>query len=89
MGTLFNLTMTQKEKLINQFFTQATSLSYSQIEKVLLIFDFEKIPTKGSHNKFKNPKLKYDLVIPVHNNECKDFYKKLASKIVKEINNIN
>ncbi|MDX9970379.1 MAG: type II toxin-antitoxin system HicA family toxin [Candidatus Gracilibacteria bacterium] len=81
--------MTRNEKLISRFLAQPTNLSYNEIEKVLILFDFEKIHTKGSHNKFKHPKSKYDLVIPVHNNECKDFYKKLASKTIKELNNLH
>ncbi len=81
--------MTRKEKLLNRFFTQPTSLRYSELETVLTMYKFEKVSTKGSHNKFKNPNSNYDLIIPVHNNECKDFYKTLALKIIKETNNIN
>jgi predicted RNA binding protein YcfA (HicA-like mRNA interferase family) len=40
---------------------------------------------KGSHKKFKHSSLVTDLVIPVHNNDCKDFYKTQAAKIVKKL----
>jgi len=75
--------MTKIDKLIEQFLRNPSSLSYSKIEKILLHFSFKKINAKGSHNKFKNPAIKYDLIIPVHNKDCKKFYKKLALKIIK------
>lgn len=77
--------MTKLEKVINQFFSRPTSLKYTDIEKILLYFGFKKIQAKGSHKKFKHSTLNRDLIIPVHNNECKDFYKKQAALIVKKI----
>lgn len=75
--------MTKVEKSIRQFLNRPASMSYIEIEKVLFYCGFEKVHAKGSHQKFKHPLLPYDLIIPVHNNDCKDFYKKLASKIIK------
>ncbi len=76
--------MTKKEKLLEKFMNTPSSLQYSDIEKILLSKGFEKIPAKGSHQKFKHPSLTSDLIIPIHNGDCKEFYKKLAMKIVKE-----
>ena len=76
--------MTNIEKTVQKFLTHPKSLRYIEIEKVLGYLGFNLIPAKGSHKKFKHPALKYDLVIPVHNNDCKSFYKIYASKIVKE-----
>jgi predicted RNA binding protein YcfA (HicA-like mRNA interferase family) len=77
--------MNKLEKLVDKFLRNPTSLHFSEIEKVLLIAGFKKINAKGSHNKFKHPHLKYDLVIPLHNNDCKEFYKKLAAKEVEKL----
>lgn len=49
------------------------------IEKILLHLNFEKVSTKGSHVKWKHPRLRNDIIIPVHNNDCKVFYKKQVS----------
>jgi len=77
--------MTAKEKLIKKFFKNPESLKCAEIQKVLIYLGSIKIQAKGSHLKFKNHKLKQDIILPIHNNECKDFYKKQASKILKEI----
>jgi len=71
--------MTKIDKIIEQLLNRPTSLRYAEIEKALLYLGFEKIEAKGSHKKFKHSLLKYDLIIPIHNNDCKDFYKKQAS----------
>jgi predicted RNA binding protein YcfA (HicA-like mRNA interferase family) len=55
--------------------------------KVLELVGFVEVSTRGSHVKFKHPSLPNDLVIPVHNKECKDFYKKEAQKLVEIILN--
>jgi len=77
--------MTKIEKTVKQFLTRPASLRYSEIEKVLKYHGFEVIMAKGSHKKFKHTSLKADLVIPVHNNDCKDFYKIQAAKIIKNL----
>lgn len=78
--------MTRIEKTVRQFLSRPSSLRYCDIEKVLKYFGFELIVAKGSHKKFKHNSLKADLIIPVHNNDCKDFYKILAAKFVKKLN---
>jgi predicted RNA binding protein YcfA (HicA-like mRNA interferase family) len=50
-------------------------LHYADIERVLRSLGFEKIPAKGSHVKWKHSQLRNDVIIPVHNGECKTFYK--------------
>lgn len=77
--------MTKIDKIIEQFLNRPSSLRYTEIEKALLHLGFQKIEAKGSHKKFKHSRLDHDLVIPVHNHECKDFYKTLASNIAKKI----
>lgn len=76
--------MPKKEKLVDIFFNSPTSIRYSQLVTVLEYFGFEQIQAKGSHVKFKHPKLNFDLVIPIHNNECKDFYKQQAKKFIQQ-----
>ena len=78
--------MTSIDKLKGKVKSSPISLRYSEIEKLLIHFGFKKIFTKGSHIKFKHPKLENDLIIPIHNNDCKDFYKKQASKFIHKIN---
>ena len=77
--------MTKIDKSIKQFLDRPTSLRYPEIEKILLHLGFKKIEAKGSHKKFKNSLLDHDLVVPVHNNDCKDFYKKQAATLIKKI----
>lgn len=77
--------MTKIDKIIDQLLNRPTSLRYAEIEKALLHLGFEKIEAKGSHKKFKHALLTHDLIIPVHSNNCKDFYKKQASTVAKKI----
>ena len=72
--------MTRLDKLKIKFQENPSSLKYSQIEKILIHTGHIKIPAKGSHIKFKHKHTKSDLIIPLHNNDCKDFYKKLVAK---------
>jgi predicted RNA binding protein YcfA (HicA-like mRNA interferase family) len=69
-------------KLTEKFLQNPKSLRYRHLEKVLIHLGFMKITAKGSHIKFKHVKLNNDLIIPVHNNDCKNFYKELAKKLV-------
>jgi len=78
--------MTKIEKTVTRFIANPTSLRYSEIKRVLLHLGFKKIQAKGSHEKFKHDALKKDLIIPVHGNDCKDFYKDLTLKIIKQLN---
>lgn len=77
--------MSQITKLVDKFINDPASVKYSELEKILIHFGFEKIKAKGSHVKFKHVTHRYDLIIPIHHNECKDFYKKEAKKKIDEI----
>ncbi len=77
--------MTKIQKKVEKFFKNQTSCKYSELKEILLHFGFEKITTKGSHVKYKHSGLRSDLIIPVHNSECKDFYKKQAKNKIEEM----
>lgn len=76
--------MSQIEKLLKKFMQAPESVRYAVIEKILRSLGFEKIPAKGSHVKWKHQRLRYDLIIPVHNNECKKFYKEQVCMQIRE-----
>lgn len=76
--------MSYDKKLI-KFLNNPENTRYKDIEQLLISIGFEKIYAKGSHLKFKHKNLINDLVIPVHNNDCKPFYKRLTAKIIKEL----
>lgn len=78
--------MTRKYKLIQKFLKRPESLTFSQIENVLIQVGFERVEAKGSHVKFKYLKSNIDLVIPVHGGECLSHYKRRALKIVLKYN---
>jgi predicted RNA binding protein YcfA (HicA-like mRNA interferase family) len=77
--------MTRIDKKIEKFLNDPCSIKYPDLENILIYFGFAKINAKGSHVKFKHHKLKFDLIIPVHGGECKDFYKREAKKQIKKI----
>lgn len=76
--------MNQKNKILEKFVRNPSSLKYKAIENILLHLGFIKIEAKGSHKKFKHFLIPNDLIIPVHGNDCKEFYKKYIAKIIKE-----
>lgn len=74
--------MTQKQKLLEQFLQNPSSVSYKNIKTLLVFLGFIHVSAKGSHEKWKHALLEKDIIVPVHNNECKDFYKKdIAQKL--------
>jgi len=77
--------MEKSEKLVEKFLQNPIRLKYSQIEKVLLHFGLGHSQGKRSHQKFFDPFSQKFLIIPVHNNECKYFYKREALRIVKQL----
>jgi len=79
--------MTQKQKLIDAFQENPCSLKFKQIVQVLEYYGFTIIPANGSHVKCKHPQLPTDLIISVHNGDCKDFYKREARKSINKIHN--
>jgi predicted RNA binding protein YcfA (HicA-like mRNA interferase family) len=77
--------MTYVEKRIKKFLRDPKKCNYADMVAVLGHFGFTKIQAKGSHVKFKHSRLKSDLIVPVHNNECKDFYKVEARRRIREL----
>ncbi len=77
--------MSQIEKLFEKFIRTPQNVRYTDIEKILLHLGFEKIGAKGSHVKWKHKKVQNDIVIPVHNNDCKIFYKK---QVLEQVRNL-
>lgn len=77
--------MSQSEKLIEKFKKRPESISYRDLIKVLTFLGCEKVQAKGSHVKWKHTQLQSDIIIPVHHNECKGFYKKQARKMLDSI----
>lgn len=75
--------MTVHKKLLARFIENPASLPFRDIEKILLRFGFDSIEARGSHKKFKHPRLRADIIIPLHNGECKNFYKKELAKVLK------
>ncbi|MCB9805622.1 type II toxin-antitoxin system HicA family toxin [Candidatus Nomurabacteria bacterium] len=77
--------MTIRDKLIAKFKFKEDpeKLKFRDIEKILVSLGFEKIQTKGSHVKYKNQKFPNDVIVPIHSNECKPFYKRQIYKIIK------
>jgi predicted RNA binding protein YcfA (HicA-like mRNA interferase family) len=79
--------VTQTQKILKSFLENPQSCRYRDVVKVLKLVGFIEVSVKGSHVKFKHSQLPQDLVIPVHNKECKEFYKREAKKLVELILN--
>lgn len=79
--------MVQITKKVERFLSNPSSCRLKEIEAILIYYGFEKINAKGSHVKFKHVLLTHDIVIPIHNNDCKDFYKQQIAVIIKKIKN--
>jgi predicted RNA binding protein YcfA (HicA-like mRNA interferase family) len=77
--------MSQIEKLLEKFLSNPESVKYKELDRILIHLGFMFISTKGSHKKYKHQNFPYDLIIPVHNNECKNFYKKETYKKIKDL----
>lgn len=77
--------MTRISKKVEKFYEKPESIKYTDVVEILIHHGFEKVSTKGSHVKFKHAQLEADIVIPVHNGECKHFYKKEALKQLKKL----
>jgi predicted RNA binding protein YcfA (HicA-like mRNA interferase family) len=74
--------MTKKEKRLQRFLISPESFKYKEIELLLLSLGFQKIDAKGSHIKLKHYKLDSDIIVPIHNQDCKNFYKKQIQKVL-------
>ena len=77
--------MSKKEKLLHKFLNKPSSISSKAIELLLLEYNFIKINAKGSHVKYKHSIFTDDIVVPVHNNDCKEFYKNKIAKYLKHL----
>ena len=77
--------MSRIEKLLEKFQSKPETVRYTDLESILLHVGCEKVSMKGSHVKFKHRKLRFDIVIPVHKNECKPFYKKQVLKQITKL----
>jgi predicted RNA binding protein YcfA (HicA-like mRNA interferase family) len=75
--------MTRIEKLTDKFLRHPKSLKYREIEQVLLYLGFIKTYGKGSHVKFTHPIFNANIIISIHNNECKKIYKNEIAKTVR------
>jgi predicted RNA binding protein YcfA (HicA-like mRNA interferase family) len=74
--------MSKIEKLIALFLSEPAEVRFSDAEKLLENFGFQKDRTRGSHNIFSNPKTKKQIVIPTVSG------KKVKQRYVKEINKL-
>jgi predicted RNA binding protein YcfA (HicA-like mRNA interferase family) len=75
--------MVRKEKLLEEFLRNPNSLRYYEIEKLLLYLGFTKANIRGSHIKFRHHLLERNLIIPIHDGDCKIVYKQMIAKIIK------
>jgi len=72
--------MTTKEKLLKKFLENPNTLNYKEIEKILFMFEYIKINAKWSHLKYKHKLIRNDLILPIHNWDCKEHYKNQAKE---------
>jgi predicted RNA binding protein YcfA (HicA-like mRNA interferase family) len=77
--------MSQIEKLLQKFSKASHTVRYADIEKILIHVGFENIHTRGSHVKWKHKDAASDIIVPVHNNECKRFYKQQIQKQIHSL----
>lgn len=77
--------MSQIKKIIDKFKLKPESIKYNDLDRILRNLDFTLVNTKGSHKKYKHLSFPNDIIIPVHSNECKDFYKKQVYKQIKNL----
>ncbi len=76
--------MTQLEKLIKKFLVAPEKCHFRDIDRILIHYGFVKIGAKGSHIKYKHLKLDINYVVPIHDSDCKEFYKKEIKKIINK-----
>ncbi len=76
--------MPKIKKLLNKLEKSPQNMRFSEIETILVFFEFSKRPGKGSHCRFTNGKWAIDF--PVHHNDCKTEYKSNLLKFLKKHN---
>lgn len=77
--------MSTLAKLLKRFMESPAKVRYASIERLLLSLGFERVPAKGSHVKWKHHRLPHDLIVPVHNGECKPFYKEQIARVIQAL----
>lgn len=78
--------MSKRKKLLKKFLERPATLRYSEIVNVLTHLGFNHSQGKGSHQKFYNHKIKLEIIIPIHKNDCLTYYKVEASNVIKSLN---
>ncbi len=78
--------MKNKEKLLQKFCKNPTSLKFLEIEKLLFGLGFEKRNGKGSYLIFWHKELVEPLVFSIHQKDCKNYQKKEVLKILIALN---
>ncbi len=81
MFYLRNGCMTKLEKLIKKFIEQSETINVRDIEKIALYNGYEKVRQTWSHSIYKKAQSP-DIILPIHNNDCKPIYKKQAKSIL-------
>lgn len=74
--------MTQQEKILETFLKNPTSLRARDIIKILTKAGFTFRDAKWSHEIYQ--KWKHTITLPIHNNDCKNTYKKKALKVYEQ-----
>ncbi len=77
--------MTKKEKIKEKFLNNPVSLKLREIETFLISEWFELIEAKWSHKKVKHKKTWKMYILPIHNSDVLNVYKK---KLLEFYNNI-
>ena len=70
------------EKLLQKFLNNPIGVRYGDLARILEAHGFFMVEAKGSHKKWKHAELTEDLIIPVHNNDCLEVYKKKAKRSI-------
>lgn len=77
--------MTKRSKILDKFLLNPSSVKCQSIENILFDLGFTKKESRWwSHQRYKHEKLENMLVIPVHWNDCKEVYKQITAKIIKQ-----
>lgn len=75
------INMTQYEKLLKRFLENPENIDLKWLIKILEKNGFKKKQAKWSHTIYKSYEWK-TITLPIHNNNIKKEYKKLAKKIL-------
>lgn len=74
--------MTRRNKVLLKFLKNPQTFKLKDIKLILLYAGFKPIQAKGSHLKFIHSTTKRQIIISVHKNDCKKYYKKIIAKIL-------